>query len=57
MVIEVSDSPGSLGMITTLVGDLGKLLRTLKLSGPGAELGVKQGYYTRDILKGWRYFR
>ena len=34
--------------------DLGPLLRELRLSGPGVELGVFRGFYTEILLSGWR---
>ena len=33
---------------------MGSLLRSLHLSGAAAELGVKDGRFTKEILKGWQ---
>tara|TARA_B110001452_G_scaffold261267_1_gene259857 strand:- start:64 stop:993 length:930 start_codon:yes stop_codon:yes gene_type:complete len=34
--------------------DLGQLLRSYNLTGNGAELGVRDGTFTRELLRGWR---
>jgi len=34
--------------------EIGGLLFDLGLSGPGVELGVQRGYFTGDLLNGWR---
>ena len=34
--------------------DLGQLLRSYNLTGNGVELGVRDGEFTRELLRGWR---
>lgn len=35
-------------------GDLGPMLNALDLHGPGVELGVQRGWFTSELLAGWR---